>query len=83
MKKLAEHGFPGKLGNNSTKYLVYNNGSGFNLTNRKKFTGYENIEQSPIFQHPNLQFFQNQGTEWWGVYAIEYFKLIKKFTDNR
>lgn len=83
MKKLAEHGFRGKLGNNSTKYLVYNNGSGFNLINRKKFTGYENIEQSPIFQHPNLQFFENQGKEWWGVYAIEYFKLIKKFTDNR
>jgi len=80
MQKLANNGFPGKLGNNSTKYLVYNNGSGFDLTNRQKYTGYENIEKSEIFKHPNLDFFKEAGKQWWGIYKIEYQELIKKLT---
>lgn len=78
MQKLANHGFPGKLGNNSTKYLVYNNGSGFALKNRKKYTGYENIENSEIFNHPNLHFFKEQAKQWWGIYKIEYHELIRR-----
>jgi hypothetical protein len=78
MKKLVNNEFPGKLGNNSTKYLVYNNGSDFNLTNRQKYTGYENIEKSEIFNHENLKFFNDTGKQWWGIYAIEYHELIGK-----
>jgi len=78
MKKLSRNGFPGKLGNNSTKYLVYNNGSGFELINRQKYTGYENIETSIIFDHPNLNFFKEDGKKWWGIYKIKYDELIQK-----
>lgn len=80
MQKLANNFFPGKLGNNSTKFLVYNQGNDFNLKNRKKYTGYENIEKSEIFQHPNLQFFKDQGKKWWGIYRVEYNQMIQRLT---
>jgi len=80
MKDLADHKFLGKLGNNSTKGIVYNNVSGFNLTRRPKFTGYENIENSEIFNHPNLKCFETFKNEWWGVYTEPYYDIIDRLS---
>jgi len=76
MKNLADHRFPGKLGNHSTKGLVYNDVSGFNLIKRQKYTGYENIENSKIFQHENLKIFEEFKKQWWGIHTEPYHKLI-------
>jgi hypothetical protein len=80
MQDLANHKFPGKLGNNSTKGLVYNAVSGFDLVARQKYTGYENIENSEIFNHPNLQCFNEFKKEWWGTYSEPYHHLIKRLS---
>ena len=78
MKDLADHKFSGKLGNNSTKGLVYNDVSGFNLVTRQKYTGYENIENSEIFDHPNLKIFKEFKNQWWGTYQEPYHDLISR-----
>lgn len=78
MRNLAENKFTGKLGNNSIKWLVYNEVSQFNLKMRKKFTGYENIEKSEIFNHPNLKCFDEFKKQWWGVYSEPYNNFINK-----
>lgn len=78
MQNLANHKFPGKLGNNSTKGLVFNDVSGFNMPSRHKYTGYENIESSEIFNHPNLKIFEKFKQQWWGVYSEPYHDLISR-----
>lgn len=78
MQNLVNHKFPGKLGNNSTKKFVYNSISNFNLVDRVKFTGYENIEKSEIFQHPNLKCFDQFKKQWWGQWSEPYDKFIKR-----
>lgn len=77
MKKLAENNFTGKLGNNSTKKFVYNSISNFNLKIREKYTGYENIENSEIFNHPNLKCFKEFKKQWWGIWSEPYDTFIK------
>jgi hypothetical protein len=78
MKDLADHKFSGKLGNNSTKGLVYNDVGGFDLVTRQKYTGYENVENSEIFNHPNLKIFKEFKNQWWGIYQEPYHTLISR-----
>jgi hypothetical protein len=78
MQDLANHKYPGKLGNNSTKKFVYNDISNFNLVDRVKFTGYENIETSEIFQHPNLKIFDEFKKQWWGQWSEPYDDFIAR-----
>ncbi len=78
MQDLVNHKYPGKLGNNSTKKFVYNSISNFNLVDRIKFTGYENIESSKIFQHPNLTCFEEFKKQWWGQWSEPYDAFIKR-----
>jgi len=78
MKKLANNEFVGKLGNHSTKGLVYNAISGFNMPRRPKFTGYENIETGEIFQHDNLKCFEEFKSNWWGTWSEPYDQFIKR-----
>ncbi len=80
MENLANHGYPGKMGNNSTKGLVYNSISGFDLTSRPKYTGYENIENSKIFQHENLKIFEEFKKQWWGIHTEPYCDLVKRLS---
>jgi hypothetical protein len=82
MKDLADHKFSGKLGNNSTKGLVYNDVSGFDLVTRQKYTGYENIENSEIFNHPNLKIFDEFKKQWWGIHSESYYNLILRMTGH-
>lgn len=78
MQNLANHRYPGKLGNNSTKGLVYNDISGFDMIERQKYTGYENIETSEIFQHANLKCFDEFKNNWWGTYSEPYHSLVER-----
>ncbi len=80
MVNLANHRYPGKLGTNTSKVYVYNNGSNFNLLNRPKYTGYENIETSSIFQHENLQIFKDFSKVWGGAYYENYHDVISRLT---
>jgi hypothetical protein len=82
MLDLANHKIPGKLGNNSTKGIVYNRVSGFDMSPRQKYTGYENIENSEIFNHPNLKIFEKFKKQWWGVYSEPYHDLILRMTTH-
>lgn len=81
---------PGKIGSNSTKSYVYNNGSGFNIDvydfvsmNRIKYTGYEKINNSQIMQHPNLKIFEEFKKKWNGDYSVPYTEIIKKLGINQ
>lgn len=77
----------GKLGTNSTKVHVYNNGSGFNMTNydfvtknRVKSNGYEIIYHAPISQHPNMQSFLELRKKWSGAYYEDYETVVKRLS---
>ena len=80
MVALANHQIPGKTGTNTSKVHVYNNGSGYNLVNRTKYTGYEHIEKSEIFQHPNLKRFEEYSKIWGGAYYEPYHELVKRLS---
>lgn len=76
---LANNRIPGKLGSNSSKHLVYNRHSNFNLKIRPKYTGYEIIEQSPIFNHESFKELEEFGKTCNGVYTRDYFEMIKNY----
>jgi hypothetical protein len=87
--KLGTGQFPSKLGSNSTKSHVFNNGSGFNMpvynfTNkitRIKQTGFEIIYKSPIRNHPNLSiFFDNFFKIWNGEYLEPYTDAVERLS---
>lgn len=84
MVKLGSGLVPGKIGSNSTKSHVYNNGSNFDIDvydfvsmNRIKYTGYETIIDAPIMQHPNLKIFKEFEKKWNGEYVLPYNEVIK------
>jgi len=83
MVDLVNHKFPGKLGNNSTKKFVYNEISGYGLVDREKYTGYENIENSEIFRHPNIKIFEEFKNNWWGRWAEPYDHFIKRMKNDQ
>lgn len=80
MQALSKNHFEGKIGNNSIKWIVYNRLSNFNQTLRKKYTGYENIENSEIFNHPNLKIFEEFRNKWWGTYSEPYNAIIDRLS---
>jgi len=82
MEKLANHGFPGKLGSNSTKVFTFTNKTFFNLEPRKKQTGYELIHQSPILQHPDCQEIISCMPKYWGVSDHQYHEVVYKLRNG-
>jgi len=78
MVSLARNEIPGKTGSYSSKVHVYNNQNRFKLDQRVKKHGYEIVEQSPIFNHPDIQLVNSWKEKWWGSSNHEYFKLIEK-----
>jgi len=78
MRELALNTHPGKLGSHSSKWIVYNRHSEFNLIERQKYTGYEQIEKSPIRSHPALAELSMIGQTWNGKYSKEYFTFVKE-----
>jgi hypothetical protein len=73
---LANDSIPGKLGSNSSKFIIYNRHSNFNLGERPKYHGYETIEKSKIFQHDAFKELEIVGTKWNGVYSKKYFDFV-------
>jgi hypothetical protein len=77
IQQLANNQIPGKTGSYSSKVHVYNNQNKFVLEQRVKKHGYEIVEQSPIFNHPDIQLVNSWKSKWWGSSNHEYFKLTK------
>lgn len=80
MINLVQNRIPGKLGNNSTKWMVFNDFSGYRSVQRPKFTGYENIENSNIFQHENMQTIVSWKRKYYGQYKEEYNAFINRMS---
>jgi len=82
MKDLADNKVPGKLGSHSSKYIMYNRYSNFELVKRPKYHGYEKILQDEIAKQLNLALetdepYKFKDFEYNGHFQIEYYKLIK------
>ena len=81
IEKLAHNGFPGKLGTNSTKVHVFNNNNGaFTMANRQKYTGYEVIDKSPIYDHPDIQTLETYRSKWNGCFRVDYDVIVKQLS---
>jgi hypothetical protein len=76
MKELAENKHPGKLGSNSSKGIIYNEVSNFNLILRPKYHGFELVETSDLFKHEIFKEFDK--LLWTGIHHEEYYSFIKK-----
>ena len=76
IKELAENKHLGKLGSNSSKGIIYNEASNFNLTLRPKYHGFELIEDTDIFKHEVFNEFKS--LPWTGVHHEEYHSFIKR-----
>jgi len=77
--RLANNMIPGKLGTNSTKVFVYNNNDGaFELENRQKLHGYEDVESAQIYKHPNIKLINGLKRKWSGVWACPYYDVVKQ-----
>ena len=76
MQKLANNEIPGKTGSYSSKVHVYNNQNKFKLEQRTKLTGYELVENSPIFKHTDMQLVNSWKDKWWGSHNSEYHSLV-------
>lgn len=89
--KLGTGQLPGKLGSNSTKSHVFNNGSNFNLPvynfttkTRIKLHGFEKIFQSEIKYHPNLKIFLDYFMNIWnGEYLEPYTEVVTRLSVNQ
>ena len=77
IKELAAHQHPGKLGSNTSKYIVYNSNNNFNLEPRQKYTGYEKIENSDIFKHEVFSEFSKLKKKWGGIDRQDYYEFMK------
>jgi hypothetical protein len=86
--KLGTGQFPGRLGSNSTKSFVFNNGSNFNMQSydfdkgpRVKQNGFEIIRNLPIKDHPNLSIFWNDFFKIWnGEYLEPYTEAVQRLS---
>ena len=84
MKLLANNGIPGKLGTNSTKVHVFNNNGGaFELINRTNYHGYEYVEASPIYHHPDIQTVESFKDKWLGSSDHQYHTVIEKLISGK
>ena len=80
--ELATNQHPGKLGSNTSKVMVYNRHSNFNIVPRWKHHGYEVIEKSEIFNHPAFAQCESLKSKWNGLYSINYHDHLNQFSDN-
>jgi hypothetical protein len=79
MWDLANNRVPGKTSSFSSKWIVYNRHSGFNLEERPKYHGYENIEQRDIFSNESFDLIEKiVGQEYNGDWVVDYFNFLKE-----
>jgi hypothetical protein len=77
MRDLADNKIPGKLGSYSSKHIMYNRHSNFNLEERPKYNGYEKIINSEIAKHPTIEKCLLEEIDLNGYFRINYHDLIK------
>ncbi len=77
MQDLCAHRRPGKLTSNSSKIDLYNDVANFGLEARTKFTGFERILQSPIYNHPDMQTVISWKPRWDGWYEQDYYTAME------
>lgn len=82
IKRLANSEIPGKTGSYSSKVHVYNNQDKFQLEQRTKLTGYELVEASTIFHHPDMQLVNSWKETLWGSHNFEYYSLVNRLTND-
>lgn len=78
MKDLADNLVPGKEGSESSKWIIYNRHSGYNLKERNKYHGYEVVMRSDIFLHDSIQELKFRREEWNGVYMESYYPYLER-----
>jgi hypothetical protein len=76
MKDLANNKIFGKQGSHSSKWIIYNRYSNFELEERPKYHGFELIEKSPIKQHDSFFELEKIGKQWDGIWRTEYHQFI-------
>jgi hypothetical protein len=79
---LVNNRVPGKLGHQSSKFIIYNRHSKFNLAERPKYTGYEHIEKSEIFSHENIQEIEKLKNHWGGKVQEEYHTFVSRLKEK-
>lgn len=82
IQSLANNQLIGKQGSHSVKIDVYNRGTGFNLVQREKQTGYEQIMKSKIFHHPDIQTVRSWRDKWYGRHYLQYHELVTDLTER-
>lgn len=82
IQRLANNEIPGKTGSYSSKVHVYNNQNKFQLEQRTKLTGYELVEASPIFNHPDMQLVNSWKQTMWGSCNFEYYSLLYRLKND-
>lgn len=80
---LASNRVPGKLSSESSKFIIYNRNSNFNMPERPKYHGYELIENSPISQHENITLIDTFSSTWGGVYSTDYYSFIEPYVQPK
>lgn len=91
IQQLCSGMLPGKTGSNSSKSLVFNNKSDFNMPvydfvkkDRIKYTGYEQIlENTEIINHPNFLMFNKYKKKWNSEYLEPYVDVVKRLSINQ
>jgi hypothetical protein len=77
MQDLANNRLPGKLGSNSSKWMIYNRHSPFKLVERPKYHGMEIIETKEIFQHEDFKTLEKEREAFLGVWRKNYLEFMK------
>jgi len=77
IKDLSLNQVPGKLGSDSSKYIIYNRDSNFELEERPKYHGYEKIEKLEIFKHESFNELYTLGKQWDGRWSLDYNEFLK------
>jgi hypothetical protein len=77
MRDLADNKVPGKLGSNSSKYIIYSRHSGFNLEERTKYHGFEKVIESELAKHHDFVRFLDPKFSKVGGYGLKYYDVIK------
>ena len=77
MWELGRNQVPGKISNYSSKWITYNRHSEFNLAERTKYHGYENIETRDIFKDESFNLLEKlAGPQWDGAWSYDYLTFI-------
>ena len=90
IQELARNNVPGKKSSVTSKRIIYNEHSNFNLEERLKYHGYEKIiygrtvpmpgvETVPhkIFSHDSFKEIEKFRKEYDGVFYVDYFDFLK------